>query len=72
MKRPYTTQYFAGNALVASQGAASSPEGAVRATVVRIFLGQYSKAVVVDRRSGAALYTVKINGRQLQVLYGGR
>lgn len=72
MKRPYATHYYRGGTLLQAQGACASPEGAVRATVVRIFLGQYDKAVVVDRRNGVPQYTVTINGANLRVHYGGR
>jgi hypothetical protein len=75
MKRPFATHYYSLDekrltADYVSQGAASTPQGAIRATVVRIFMGEYAKAVVVDRRESIVLYTIRKVGDRLQVQYG--
>lgn len=74
IKRPYATRYFTGvndtESSYTSHGAASSDTGAIRASVVRIFMGEYAKAVIYDRREGIAIYTVKLGAHGLQVHYG--
>lgn len=74
MKRPYATHYFTSPgdkfAAFTAHGACSSEQGAIRATVVRIFMGQYSKAVVVDRELEIVIYTIRLTGAGLQVTYG--
>jgi hypothetical protein len=74
IKRRYATHYFTGIAdglpSYVSHGAASSEQGAIRATVVRIFLGQYGKAVVIDRELNVPIYTIKLTAQGLRVHYG--
>lgn len=73
-KRPYSTHYYSlsddKDPSYSSHGACSSEMGAIRATVVRIFIGQYKKALVHDRDTGNLLYTIKIGPGGLQVFYG--
>lgn len=74
LKRPYATHYYTlsgdrGPAFTA-HGACSSEQGAIRATVVRIFMGEYQKAVVVDRELDITIYTIKLSAAGLQVSYG--
>lgn len=71
LKRPYQVLYFlrCGTKLHDSQGHAGSEMGAIRASVVRIFLGQYSLAQVFE--SGVLIYTVKqVSARNIQIYYG--
>jgi len=74
IKRRYATHYFTlatdRVADVVSHGAASSEQGAIRAAIVRVFLGQYQKAIVVDRETGVALYNIRPGAGGLQVRYG--
>lgn len=73
MKRRYATRYYHNRTddplAVASQGAATSEKGAIRAAVVRIFLGQHGKCVVVDRVTGQSLYTLQRGARGLETKY---
>lgn len=76
IRRPYATHYYRHAtdraADLVTQGAAKSPEGAIRATVVRVFLEQHEKAVIHDRRTGLAIYTVVRTGAGIRVHYGRR
>jgi hypothetical protein len=74
LKRPYVNHYFTDpnardNAFV-SQGFASSPQGAIRACVVRIFMHEYAKCLVYDRNDGTLVYTIKPGASGLQIHYG--
>lgn len=73
-KRPYATHYYSSTGdrepSFSSQGAAGSDYGAIRATVVRIFMGQYAKALIHDRRDGTLLYTIKYDSTGLKIHYG--
>lgn len=73
-KRPYATHYFNSpndkDAAESSHGACSSERGAIRASIVRIFEGQYGKAVIQDRITGANIYTVTRGPGGLKVSYG--
>lgn len=72
--RPYSTHYFTDTdgrgTAYSSTGASSSEQGAIRAAIVRLFLGQYKKAVVYDRFTGLAVYNIKIHNRSISVGYG--
>lgn len=73
--RRYATHYYNGvhdssPKAISSHGAAASEQGAIRATVVRIFLGQYAKAIVVDRELDVPIYTIRLTSSGLQVTYG--
>lgn len=74
LKRPYATHYYTSatdrTPTFTSHGACSSEQGAIRATVVRIFMGQYGKAMVVDRTLDVVIYTIKLTVAGLQVTYG--
>jgi len=74
IKRPYATKYYTGLAVredaYSTQGAATTEQGAIRATVVRIFMSEYAKAVIFDRRTNVPIYTVKIGVHGIQVHYG--
>lgn len=74
IKRPYATHYYSDAhssiADFSSQGAASTDHGAVRATVVRIFMGQWAKAVIQDRRDGTTVYTITLGAQGLKIHYG--
>lgn len=73
LKRPFITRYFdePGGAAEA-HGACTTEEGAIRATVVRIFVGQWLYAVVFDRSKAGdvPIYTIKRTGNALTVHYG--
>lgn len=70
-KRPYATLYYRGlrdrETAYVTQGSASTPRGAVRATVVRVFADGFPMARVYDKNLGALLFTVRNNGGMLQV-----
>lgn len=72
--RPFATHYFTNpndtKAAEISHGACSTEQGAIRASVVRLFLGQYGRCQIVDRESGAVIYTVKRNMHGLHIRYG--
>lgn len=72
--RPYATHYFtdayARDASWTSQGFSATDRGAIRASVVRIFMGEYGKALIYDRENGALVYTVKVGANGLQIHYG--
>lgn len=76
IKRPYATQYYAdadehhSKPTMTSQGAASTERGAIRASVVRIFMGEFSKAIIYDRIKEIPIYTVKVGAHGLQIHYG--
>lgn len=74
LKRPYATHYFtdalARDTAWTSQGFSASDRGAIRASVVRIFMGEYGKALVYDRENGALVYTIKVGASGLQIHYG--
>jgi hypothetical protein len=74
IKRPFATHYFsdlnARENAYASQGAASSERGAIRATVVHVFMQEWAKALIYDRRTGVLIYTVKVTSHGIQVYYG--
>lgn len=74
IKRPYATMYYSGTSgrepALISQGFAATDRGAIRASVVRIFMGEYNKAVIYDRVQEVPIYTVKIGAHGLQVHYG--
>jgi hypothetical protein len=72
--RPFATHYFTSvgdkDPTAVSKGAASTEQGAIRASIVRIFMGQYAKAVIIDRESGVPLYNVRPGPQGLQIRYG--
>lgn len=72
--RPYATHYFTlandREADTVSRGAAATEEGAIRAALVRVFLGQYQKAVIVDRYTGVAVYHIRPGAGGLLVRFG--
>lgn len=72
--RQFATRYFSTHDAkedeYSGHGAASTEQGAIAATVVRIFLKQYAKALIIDRMSGAVIYTIKLDSYGLRVLYG--
>lgn len=72
--RPFATHYYAGAndklAAVSSQGAASTEAGAVRAALVRCFLGQYAKALIVDRFTGVVVCNVHRAGHGFRLSLG--
>jgi len=74
IKRPYATHYFTlasdREADTVSHGAASTEEGAIRAALVRVFLGQYQKAVIINRFTGVAVYHVRPGAGGLVVRFG--
>jgi len=74
IKRPYATHYFTlaadKVADVVSHGAAASEQGAIRAAIVRVFMGQYQKAIIFDRFTGVAVYHIRPGAGGLQVRYG--
>jgi len=74
LKRRYATRYYATKEAaleaVVTQGAAASEQGAIRAAVVRIFLGQHGKCVVIDRTTGEQMYQMFRGAGGLQTKYG--
>jgi hypothetical protein len=72
--RRYGTEYYYGDrdkaADVAKHGAAMTEHGAIRAAIVRVFLGEYAKATIVDRWTGVALYHVVRAAGGIHVRYG--
>jgi hypothetical protein len=74
IKRPFATHYFTlaadRVADVVSQGAAASEQGAIRAAIVRVFMGQFQKAIIYDRHTGVAVYHIRPGAGGLQVRYG--
>ena len=74
IRRPFSTHYYRGagdrEPEAVSHGACASEEGAIRATVVRVFMGQYQKAIIHDRRTGVAIYNVRQGPGGIQVRYG--
>lgn len=70
-KRPFATLYYRGlhdrETAYVTQGAASTPRGAVRATVVRVFADGFPLARVYDKNLGALLFTVRNNGGNLRI-----
>ena len=73
-KRPFATYYYTASVSgdPAHQGAAKTEEGAKRSTVVRIILAQYVKAVILDRRGGTVLYTLRRTQGGIAIHYGSR
>jgi hypothetical protein len=71
-KRPYTNLYYANPTDPPTQwvshGHASSERGAIRASVVRVFVGQYAMTRVYC--DGALLYTIHHNARGMRISYG--
>jgi len=63
MKRPFVTQYFtesdASGKKPASMGYAASVGGARKNMAVRIVIGQYGLAVVLDRESRDVISTMR-------------
>lgn len=71
LKRPYATLYYdKTGGVTASHGAAKTEQGAIRASVPRIFMGEHTHAEIVDRASGVVLYTVRFGPNGLEVSYG--
>lgn len=72
--RPYATQYYLSlhdtKPAAHHHGACASEEGAIRATVVRVFLGQWAKAEILERDTGRLLYTVILSSAGISVHYG--
>lgn len=70
-KRPFATLYYRGlhdrEHMFVTQGAASTPRGAVRATVVKVFADGYPMARVYDKNLAALLFTVRNSGGNLRV-----
>lgn len=72
LKRPWHTLYFTSADEAEDQavahGHAASEVGAIRASVVRVFVNQYNEARVYH--DGVLAYTVRHNVPGLQVYYG--
>jgi len=68
-KRPYTTHYYdnnkAGVPTATSHGYSASEKGAIRAAVVRVFMGEHSYALVFE--GSYLIYTIKLGNKGLQV-----
>lgn len=73
IKRRFATRYYLNQRETANDfathGAASSEHGAIRAAVVRIFLGQYAKCVVVDRLTNTEMYQLQRGPKGLETRY---
>ena len=74
IKRPYSTHYYTlandREADTVSRGASSTEQGAVRAAMVRIFCGQYQKAVIFDRYTGRAILNIRPGPAGIQLRAG--
>lgn len=72
LKRPYQTLYFTKYGLTThdSQGHAGSEKGAIRASVVRVFEGEYKLATIHE--NGVVIYTVKRTKDGITIHYGDR
>lgn len=74
IKRPFANYYGddprRGGFQVAAQGFAATEKGAIRASVVRIFMGEHSICTIYDRRDGTLVYTVRLTTEGLKVHYG--
>jgi hypothetical protein len=70
-QRPFKTLYFESSRSDgwSGQGSAGSEEGAIRAAVVRVFLGQYQRAEIHDQ--GVLIYTIYRTGKGITIAYGG-
>jgi hypothetical protein len=72
--RPYSTHYFTlandREADLVSRGAASTEEGAIRAAIVRVFMGQFQKAVIYNRHTGVAVYHIRPGAGGISVRFG--
>lgn len=63
MKRPFTTLFFTDARMgkhPVSWGAAKTFDGAKKSTVVRVLLGQYRCAVIIDRRLSQVLMKLRL------------
>jgi hypothetical protein len=69
--RPFQTYYYRSCADKPGDwsriGRAASPEGVIRASVVRLVTGQYAKAVV-HREDGVTLYTLTRKARKIDII----
>jgi hypothetical protein len=69
--RPYATYYYDGlSALLndkAGHGAAKTLDGARRATVVRMMMWQYTKAIIVDRNRGQIVLCLKRHKKSITI-----
>lgn len=74
LKRPFATFYYRGvfDPLdqPVHQGAAKTEVNARRATVVRIIIEQYAKAVIIDRHDGTVLYTLRHAKSGITISFG--
>lgn len=72
--RRYATHYYSSTSdavpALSSWGACASEKGAIRASVVRVFTGEYVKAVIFDRELEVPIYSVALGEDGLQVHYG--
>ena len=67
--RPFATHYFAaGSKDPAAKGHAASEEGAIRASVVRVFLRQWVSAEIYE--DGVLIYSVVRHGRTITIHLG--
>jgi hypothetical protein len=61
--RPYETRYYtdtgAKEGAYSSQGWPVTPATGLRSAFFRIFIGEYSKAYIYDRETGAVVYSLK-------------
>lgn len=68
--RPFRTFYYRGTHTKISDwsrvGHAGSPVGAIRAAVVKLVIGQYSKAIV-HGEDGEVQYTITRSGQTIKV-----
>jgi hypothetical protein len=71
-KRPYTTFYCNSphdtQRMYVTQGHSVSEKGAIRGSVVRIFMREHAKAFIVFE--GVLIYTVKSGTEGIKVSYG--
>lgn len=74
LKRPYATRYYRTASDHELQrvghGAALTEEGAIRGAVVRVFIGQYAKAIIFDRATGVPMYHVLNVAGGIRIRYG--
>ena len=71
-ERPYGTDYYDSTHMRDSSyirtGHASTEAGAIRAAVVRVFLGEYRMAVIHEE--GAIIYTITRTARGITINFG--
>jgi hypothetical protein len=72
VKRRFATHYYVGNGVLYARGAAATVKGAIRATVVRVFMREYGGdcwAVIHDRELQIDLMVVRVGRNGLDAVF---